>query len=62
MTGKEFELIRTELSLSQTQLGELLEKGKDTICRVEAKKQVPKIYRLAILQLKYEMIDSGTNN
>jgi DNA-binding XRE family transcriptional regulator len=62
MTGKEFELIRTELSLNQTRIGELLEKGKDTICRIEAKKQVPEIYRLAILQLKREIIDSCANN
>lgn len=54
MTGKEFELIRVELDLTQAQLGGLLgSKTKDTICRIEAKDTVPEIYRLAILQLKH---------
>jgi DNA-binding XRE family transcriptional regulator len=62
MTGKEFELIRTELDLNQTKLGELLEKGKDTICRIESKDTVPELYRLAILQLKRETLNSHANN
>ena len=57
MNGKEFELIRTELGLNQTQLGEMLEKGKDTICRIEAKKQVPVLYALAIVQLKQNRVN-----
>lgn len=54
MNGKEFELIRVELGLNQTQLGEMLEKGKDTICRIESKSRVPELYKLAILKLKKE--------
>lgn len=52
MTGKQFELIRREMELTQVQLAELMELGETTVVRIESKKKVKKIYALAIKQLQ----------
>lgn len=54
MTGKQFELIRRELCLTQVQLAEVLEVNKSTIVNTEKRDKVSKVHELAIKMLKVE--------
>ena len=54
MTGKEFEVIRCKLDLTQKQLAAKLNLVVSTIGIIESSQEVKKVYELAILRLQDE--------
>jgi DNA-binding XRE family transcriptional regulator len=54
MKGKEFEVIRCRLDLTQKQLAKKLKLSAGTIVSIESSQEVKKVYELAILRLQDE--------